>query len=426
MKIVHITPHLGGGVGKAHAALCEADADAAERHYILLEQPRDNRHAEAIRNAGAPVTITPDPDRLHELMADADIVQFEWWNHPLMCALLAGAPLPAMRSVVWCHVSGVHAPFIPAGLVAAADRFVFTSECSRLAPNLDALDAGALSRTEVINSGFCHAGPDAPETSNPDRSGISYLGTVEFTKMSPAMMEVIDRLDAGDVLVDVWGEVGAESPVHEAIAAMNHPERLRLRGHSASPREALSQTSIFLYLLQPFHFGTAENALVEAMSLGCAPLVFANPCELAIVRDGQTGFVARSVDHALERLAWMLDNPEEVRRVGENARLETRRLKTPARSLAAFRALWQSQMARPKRIPAFAGVLGPTPRHWHQILQGGAGCCEEALQGTECASKGSLAHFKAHFPDLDATPTGPPDLQMAQSANATGRQSRSA
>ncbi|SOE18494.1 glycosyl transferase family 1 [Hoeflea halophila] len=398
MKIVHITPHLGGGVGKAHASLCAADPDAAGHHYVLLEEPRDRRYLEQVLKAGAQVSLAGDDDRLRGLMAAADIVQFEWWNHPLMCGLLAGPPLPAMRPVFWSHVSGVSAPFIPPGLIEAADRFVFTSACSRLAPNLEARH---LARTEVINSGFCHDEPGLPGSYG-TRTGISYLGTIDFTKMSPAMMQVIDRLDSDDVGVDVWGGVASDSPVHAAIAAMANPGRFRLRGHSDDPVAALSQSSIFLYLLQPFHFGTAENALVEAMSLGCVPLVFANPCELAIVRDGETGLVARSVDHAVEQLSWMLEHPDEVSRIGVKAREEVRRLKTPVRSVAAFRSVWEAELQQPKRIADFAAALGPTPRNWHEALNGGAPTTREASpQVSQSASKGSLAHFRAWYPDLD-------------------------
>lgn len=404
MKIVHIAPHLGGGVGKAHAALCEADRDAADRRYVLLEEPRDQRYVDEIRNTGAAVSIAQDRQTVREMMASADIVQFEWWNHPLMCGLLAGPPLPAMRSVFWSHVSGVSAPFIPAGLVEAADRFVFTSACSRLAPNLPAVAAAACARTEVINSGFGHPASGAGESTPGKRDCISYLGTVEFTKMSPAMMEVADRLDHDDVAIDVWGGVDANSPVHDAIAAMKHPERFRLRGHTGDPLTALSQTSVFVYLLQPFHFGTAENALVEAMSLGCAPLVFANPCELEIVRDGETGLVATSTGHAVELANWMLDHPEEVRLMGERARAEVLELRTPARSIAAFRALWQAAMLQPKRQPAFAGALGPTPRDWYEAMQGGPDGGEALGPAGEAASKGSLAHFMAYYSDLDQVP----------------------
>lgn len=406
MKIVHITPHLGGGVGKAHASLCAASPDDCEQHYVLLEEARDRRYVDQIRKTGARVTLGKTLRYIHDLMADADIVQFEWWNHPLMCGLLAGPPLPAMRPVFWSHVSGVCAPFIPAALIEAADRFVFTSACSRLAPNLAGPAAGSLARTDVINSGFCHPEAVAGDIFSNEKSGISYLGTVEFTKMSPAMMEVIDRLDADGVALDAWGGVHDDSPVHTAIAAMKHPERFRLRGHSEDPVAALSRTSVFVYLLQPFHFGTAENALIEAMSLGCAPLVFANPCELAIVRDGETGFVASSVDHAVELMGWMLDNPDEVRRIGANARTEVCELKTPERSIAAFQALWNEAMQKPKRTPDFAPALGATPRDWYDTLNGGK---QPAADDTsQAASKGSLAHFKAYYPDLDQPSHWPP------------------
>ncbi|MCC0034699.1 MAG: glycosyltransferase [Hoeflea sp.] len=404
MKIVHITPHLGGGVGKAHAALCAADSEAAGRHYVLLEEPRDYRHMDDIRETGAAVTIAPDRRTISELMDSADIVQFEWWNHPLMCGLLAGPPLPAMRSVFWSHVSGIAAPFIPAGLVAAASRFVFTSACSRLAPNLTGPAPSGLERTAVVNSGFVHAGSGAGEGPDREKSGISYLGTVEFTKMSPAMMQVADRLEDEDAVVEIWGDVAARSPVRDAVAAMQHPERLRLRGHTGDPRAALAQTSIFLYLLQPFHFGTAENALVEAMSLGCAPLVFANPCELEIVRDGETGLVATSVDHAAHLLNWMLENPDEVRRMGEKAQAEVCAQKTPERSIAAFRTLWQAAMNEPKRRIDFAGALGSTPREWYEALQGEPCSADASAPANEVASKGSLAHFLAYYPDLDLAP----------------------
>jgi hypothetical protein len=408
MKIVHITPHLGGGVGKAHASLCAASPVDCEHHYVLLEEARDRRYVDQIRKTGARVTLGETPQHIHDLMAGADIVQFEWWNHPLMCGLLAGPPLPAMRSIFWSHVSGVCAPFIPAALIEAADRFVFTSACSRLAPNLAGPEADSLERTDVINSGFCHPQAVTRAPFNGSKGDISYLGTVEFTKMSPAMMEVIDSLEADDVALDVWGGVHDNSPVHTAIAAMGHPERFRLRGHSEDPVAALSRTSIFVYLLQPFHFGTAENALVEAMSLGCAPLVFANPCELAIVRDGETGFVASSADHAVELLSWMLDNPDEVHRIGANARTEVCTLKTPERSIAAFQALWNEAMQKPKRTPAFAPALGVTPRDWYDTLNGRKQAADDdTSQAAQAASKGSLAHFKAYYPDLDRPPQQP-------------------
>ncbi|PWW00317.1 glycosyltransferase involved in cell wall biosynthesis [Hoeflea marina] len=402
MKLVHITPHLGGGVGKAHAALCAADDEAWKRRYVLLEAPRDPHYADLVRASGATITVAPDAAALDALMRAADLVQFEWWNHPLLLRLMAWTDLPPMRSVAWSHVSGLHAPLIPPGLIGAVDRFLFTSACSLLSAPLSGVLAANAGRIGVVNSGFGFPRPVPGDTGTGRAGRVSYLGTVDFAKMSPAMFEVIDRLEA-DVVVDLHGAAADDSPVRAAVAAMRHPGRVRLCGHSQDPAAVFAQSSILLYLLQPNHFGTAENALVEAMSLGCAPLVFANACELAIVHDGETGFVVRDVAEAAARLDWMLARPDAVAHIGRRAARDVARNRTPALSLAQLRTTWLAMLDRPRRQPSLSAALGSSPADWYRRLQGlEDDDCIDAAGAPGAASKGSLAHFRAHFPDLEA------------------------
>ena len=59
MKILHVTPHLGGGVGKAHAAISAAlPKEAVEQTFLLLEEPRDRRYAEMVEAGGARVGVS--------------------------------------------------------------------------------------------------------------------------------------------------------------------------------------------------------------------------------------------------------------------------------------------------------------------------------------------------------------------------------
>ena len=392
MKILHIAAHLGGGVGKVHSALCAADEADISRHYLLLEEPRDRRYSNAVCAAGADITIAPGPQVASRLIEQADIVQIEYWNHPRLYGFLCGADFPASRTLIWSHISGLFAPFIPPRLLSAVSGFAFTSACSLEAPSVKGLPPEVGERLHVINSGFGFS--DDAEPSEARAGRIGYLGTVDFSKLSPHFFEVVDRASL-DQPVDVWGAVDPESEVQRRTAAMQRPDAVRFHGHCDDPEGALREIGIFLYLLQPTHYGTAENALVEAMSLGCVPLVFDNPAERAILEHGRTGFVEASVAAVVDRLQWMLDNPDAVMTMGRaaaQAMAETRTVRKTATELAV---VYRSLFAEPKCNVDFRSIFGETPADWFLASQGSA---PPSADRSGAASKGTLSHFLHCFP----------------------------
>ena len=206
MKILHVTPHLGGGVGKAHAAISAILSEVVEQIFVLLEPPRDRRFIDRIEAAGAKVAVADSLHRVASLAREVDIVQFEFWNHPRMFECLARADFPAMRTLFWSHVSGLSRPLIAPGLMAESGRFVFTTSASMSTASVAMLDKYGRRKIAVINSGFGFA--DAPPRSARSRKpGVVYLGTVDFAKMHPGFFDAIDALIDNDVRVSVWGEV---------------------------------------------------------------------------------------------------------------------------------------------------------------------------------------------------------------------------
>ena len=127
MKILHVTPHLGGGVGKAHATIAPVLPEVVEQTFVLLEPPRDHRFIDKIRSVGGNVIIADDLNHVASLARKADIVQFEFWNHPRMFECLAHTEFPPIRRVFWSHISGLFQPVIPPALIEEAARFVFTT-----------------------------------------------------------------------------------------------------------------------------------------------------------------------------------------------------------------------------------------------------------------------------------------------------------
>src|SRR5664279_5998383 len=157
MKILHVTPHLGGGVGKAHAALSSAlPKEAVQQTFLRLEEPQNRRYADMIEAGGARVMVADGLDQVARLAGAADIVQFEFWNHPRLFECLAQAAFPAMRSVFWSHISGLSKPLIQPGLIKEAGRFVFTTEASRAIASIGLLLEATRKKIAVINLSLIH------------------------------------------------------------------------------------------------------------------------------------------------------------------------------------------------------------------------------------------------------------------------------
>jgi glycosyltransferase involved in cell wall biosynthesis len=399
MKVLHVTPHLGGGVGKAHAAICAALPKDIGQTFILLEAARDRRYADMIETAGARVVTACSLDQVADLAGTADIVQFEFWNHPRLFACLARAAFPAMRSVFWSHISGLSRPVIQPGVIEQAGRFVFTTDASRAIPFLATLPEAARRNIAVINSGFgfAEAAPPKPRGGTPR---IAYLGTVDFVKMHPGFFDAIDRLDGLDIRVSVWGRVDPAGEVVARARAMRHPERIQFGGHTDNPAAALAAADIFFYPLQADHYGTAENALVEAMSLGLTPVVMNNPAETAIVRDRETGLVARSVEECAALLQMLLGSPQLRETMSRNAARHIADTRTPARSAQQFVALWRGMLEEPGKTANFRSVVGDNPANWFLATQclPGETWQPPAHPRVGTPSKGMFAHFESAFP----------------------------
>lgn len=390
IHVVHLSAHLGGGVGKAHAAIRAVDPRAADHTYVLLEPARDRRYAEAIQATGATVIEAPAREHLVMLLAGADIIQIEFWNHPRIYEALARIPLPAGRYLFWSHISGLAPPLIAQGLTEAADIFVYTSACSLTRPA-----GGAL---RVIGSGFGLDNP--PKRRRPCgwlRGG--YLGTVDFVKMSPDFFAIVDAVEDQDFEIAVYGAFDPQGGPARAQAAMRHPERVILMGQTDHPAMALADLDFFFYPLDRQHFGTAENALVEAMSAGLAPLVLDNPAECAIVTEGVTGLVARSAEECTAALNRLLTDQLLRERLGDNAAREAGQRFRPEHSRDGFADAYVKLMGDPKRRPDFVAVLGSEPLGWYLSGFPQTAIAAQGKPFGGSPSKGSLAHFLACFPD---------------------------
>ena len=253
------------------------------------------------------------------MLGNADIVQLEWWNHPATFNYLCRNRLPAMRLLVWCHVSGLHTPVIPRGLLAGAGRFVFTSHCSMQVSMIADLDEKERARIGVVGSGVGLSDPRV-RTPCPNHSlRVGYIGSLNFSKLHPRYIDYLNAVDVPGFKVTLWGDLENQDILLDQCRRSGRLDLIECAGFASDVAVKLASLDVLAYLLNPYHYGTAENALLEAMSARVVPIVLGNPAECAIVRNGRTGFVLDSPQDFAKAITFLLYNPEERERIGRNA-----------------------------------------------------------------------------------------------------------
>jgi glycosyltransferase involved in cell wall biosynthesis len=414
LRVLHLTPHLGGGVGKAISCLtAQACASGAQQHTVVsLETPEKPHAAIAISRCGARLLVAPSRTALERAVAEADIVQVEFWNHPATLKALCEAALPPMRLVVWCHISGVHDPIIPSGLMRGAHRVLFTSACSLDTPEVCRLDPDTRAKLDVISSGCGLHGLPSPRRNPGERSArIGYLGSLNFAKLHPEFVALLSPAarHVPDLRVHMIGETVNRETLESQCNAIGRPNLLAFHGFRSNVAAELSELDILIYLLNPRHYGTAENALLESMAMGVVPIVLDNPAERLIVEHGVTGFVARDANEVADALQRLLDDPELRSTMARRAAMHVRGNYQDARMAAAFDVHYRATMSQQKRAIDFRSLFGVKPSEWFQSFQRGDSVftADGAVAHVDPQrrhtllerTKGSVFHFLANFPE---------------------------
>jgi len=411
INILHITAHLGGGIGKALSGLIrDTPPESGVRHAIVcLEPPEKLQFVEKLAAAGCPVVVAPSPETLAESIEEADIVQLEWWGHPATAAALCRGPLPPLRLLVWCHVSGIHTPVIPGRLLTGAHRFIFTSPCSYEASEVVRLSPEERERTGVIHSSGGFAGLDAPERDPDAPIAAGYLGSLNFAKLHPSYVDFLTAVDIPGFTVRMIGDVTNRQVLEERCRQAGRPGMLDFAGYTTDVARELAGINVSPYLLNPRHYGTSENALLEAMAMGVVPIVLDNPAERCLVTDRDTGLIVRTPAELGEAVAWLARNADERRRLSRRASAAVRDRFSVSRTVEAFSFQYRAVAGEGKRDISFAYIMGRTPSEWFLATQRRpeifmdsppAGTIDEfTLPGLFEKSKGSIFHYVRQFPN---------------------------
>lgn len=440
MNILHIAAHLGGGAGKAVSGIAiQGQRDFPDTHRILLlQEPEKSGYVQECQENGIQTSIW-NGDGIPQDWAD--VIVASWWNHPAMARFLHGLPAALPPILLWSHVNGCHYPLLPYPLAAAFDGVIFTSPYSLENPTWTSPEREQARKHSglVWGIGRFAAGQIQPKAAcqNQDSFTIGYVGTLNYGKLHPRFLDyckaACERIPTARFVMAGDRDQRLEQDVR--LAGLE--DRFEFPGYVLDVPALMGTFDVFGYLLNPEHYGTTENVLLEAMACGLPVVALDQNAERFIV-PRQAGHLVRTPKQYADCMECLWHDPALREKLGRGARAHVLECYDAAENAARFRSICLQAAEQPGQKHDFS-FMGAAPWDWFLFCLGGQDR-QLMLQAQELAERGqpaapllqqcspilreerksSLRHFSAAYPEdrtLQILRT-----QMEQECNYGGNQ----
>lgn len=321
--ILHITPHLGGGVGRVLLNyFTKVKDDQSFVHEVACLDYANDHALDVAKHIGLTLTdrMACNVQQLLTMIAGADIVLIHWWNHPLLYDFLVRTELPPCRVVMWSHISGFHPPYVfTEKIFHYPDLFVFTTPVSYETTDVQNLSDEIKKKLRVVWStgGVEHVKNVKPKAHK--CFNVGYIGTVDYCKMHPDFLNMCSQVNIPDVNFIVCGGP-KEKEIQQEAERLGIDGKFTFTGLVSDITKYLSAFDVFGYPLAPYHYGTCDQALAESMACGVVPVVFSNWMENQMVKDGVTGMVVNNKEEYGNAIKKLYGNKELKAVLSENAK----------------------------------------------------------------------------------------------------------
>lgn len=362
IKLLHITPHFGGGVGTVllanllHSNKTDPDVSAS---VICLDYLNDHAKA-AITEAGISYldSMHTRPEEVLKLIGEADITVVHWWNHPLLTDFLVRQSLPPCRLIFWCHITGSQAPNnLTPRLMTYPDYFVFATPVSYGTQEYKNLSTAEKSKVSTI---WSTAGAERLSHLRPKKHEgfhVGYIGSLDPAKISPNFIDLCKAINIPDVHFTVIGS--DNQTLMDETKAKGMADKITFTGFVPEPWEQLAAFDVFGYPLARHHFGSCDQTIQEAMTVGVPPVVLDNAMESHMVRHNDTGLIARGDADYVHAIETLYHNPELRLRLGQSAKKFAELEYSIEGSCRNWKAAYDKVMENPKSSRSWGKFSSP-------------------------------------------------------------------
>ncbi|MDD5302486.1 MAG: glycosyltransferase family 4 protein [Elusimicrobia bacterium] len=390
IRILHITAHMSGGL--ARVLLSTLKYAARFTPEVSHEIVTMGEISDAVR-----LSFAGFEDKLHlgesygfiaSKASEADIVQIEYWNHPLLYKFFLEFQLPPARVMLCCHVSGFFRPqLINERAVRFSDIFLAATRATAKHELFAGPDRTLKDKLRFIRFPVDVERFQVSRETDPGRYTVGYIGTVSYAKLHRNFLRMCAGVNVENAKFIVCGEDSPDNIESESKSCK--PGLFEFTGYQEDVSKILKKIDVFGYPLASTHFGSGEQAIIEAMYFGIPVVAFANAAEAEIIENGVTGLLVDSEEAYVAAIEHLHRHPEERSRLGANAKKFVETKLGPQACFAELDRLYRELLERPKTEHVYAGAVELSPAAGDPCL--GSKLLVESLAGKGPEFSASMA-----------------------------------
>lgn len=321
-SILHITPHLNGGLGQVLlSTIKNANLHNSDFHHkIVVLEPLSEKSKKLFSKYIDCINEFECEKSLSLEIKKADIIQIEWWNHPLIYKLLFLFNFPPCRIIILCHISGFYRPqIINKNIVNFSDIFMAATKAT-----LNNVIFKSYSKAEINKKvKVVTYPPDLERLKNfsfkaHEEFNIGYVGTLDYSKLHFNFLSMSSKINIENAKFLIYGDDENNKLATESLKLKKN--KFEFRGFQPDIRKAFEELDIFGYPLSDTHFGSGEQVIIEAMYVGLPIVAFDNPAEKIIIKNGKTGILVKNEKEYIKAIEFLYNNPKKREEMGRNAR----------------------------------------------------------------------------------------------------------
>lgn len=404
IHVTHFTPHVSTGIGKSLSSLAigakKYDPEISHEIVVLGRQlPEYKFFWDRCERHGVPISEGHTPSELNEKIIQSDIVQIEWYHHPLSFKFIHNLPKFPMRLVMWYHINGCNHPWLNPGLVDIPSKFVGTGKYMYDNPHWTESQRDHIKQNvPLVNSSGGYNGFDAPLQPQHEGFNVGYYGTLDYAKLSPKFVEYCCAVaDLPGIRFVMVGPLDGSEHLKRDIKDYGLEDKFVFKGFVQHPELELAQFDIGAYLLNDYVFNTTENALLEQMAMGVPVITFDQCSEHYIITDG-VGIKIKTKRDFMNAVKSLYQSRAYCKELGNNASKYVRSTFTCENMVRGLHSVYREILHQPAKMMDFNSVIGKTPHEWFGSCLAPVGDAMNHIV-MESHAKQSLNQFMGFFPE---------------------------